>query len=155
LAFPDEGRIESRKPLLTSGWAALGLMPSLLRFGFVGLAGLATDVIVFSILHGADMSAFLARLVSIACATLVTWRLNRHFTFAKTEREESGEAARYAAVAIAAQSINFLVFASIIHLVPGFAPHYALFIGAASAALFSFEGHRFFSFAPKTSTKGG
>jgi putative flippase GtrA len=125
-----------------------------MRFGCVGFAGLATDLGIFSIIHEAGVAPLLARLGSMACATVVTWRLNRAFTFGKSGRRAEGEAARYAAVTVAAQSISYGLFAALVLFMPRLAPQLALLAGAASAAFFSFEGHRLFSFAPPTPTNG-
>ncbi|MFN0191571.1 MAG: GtrA family protein [Aestuariivirga sp.] len=138
-----------------SGYGAPSWLPpkfaALMRFGCVGLAGLTADLACFTALHAHDVSPLVARVFSLAFATLVTWRLNRAVTYADSGRQQSGEAFRYLCVTGLAQGFSYLVFAVLIHAFPALMPQLALMAGAASAALLSFEGHRIFSFARRNS----
>jgi putative flippase GtrA len=62
--------------------------------------------------HG--LHPLVARLVSLAVATLVTWRPNRALTFNRSGRHAADEAMRYAAVAASAQALSYGVFAGLI-----------------------------------------
>lgn len=122
-------------------------LPRPLRFLAVGGLGLVTDIGIFSLLAAHGLEPLVARLVSLPCATVVTWRLNRAFTFDRTGRHQGHEAARYAAVTAAAQGTSYAVFASLVLTVPVGLPQAALLIGAAAGALVSYNGHRLFAFA--------
>jgi len=124
-------------------------LPRPLRFLGVGAAGLATDFCIFVILMGYQPRPLLMRLVSLATATLVTWRLNRALTFDRSGRKQHDEAMRYAAVTVAAQGTSYAVFAALVLTVLGWLPQAALVIGAAAGALVSYNGHRLFAFAPR------
>ena len=124
-------------------------LPRPLRFLSVGAAGLATDFCIFVILMGYQPRPLLMRLVSLAAATLVTWRLNRALTFDRSGRKQHDEAMRYAAVTVAAQGTSYAVFAALVLTVLGWLPQAALVIGAAAGALVSYNGHRLFAFAPR------
>jgi putative flippase GtrA len=128
--------------------AAAALVRRFARFSLVGALGLAVDAGLFALLvhHGAG--EYGARALSLAVATLVTWNLNRRFTFAASGRGRSGELARYALVALSAQGLNYLVFVLLRGAVPALPALGALLCGAGAAALFSFTGQRFFTFAP-------
>jgi putative flippase GtrA len=122
-------------------------LPRPLRFLGVGGLGLVTDFCVFTILIGYAPRPLAMRLVSLACATLVTWRLNRALTFDRSGRRQSDEAMRYGVVTLAAQGTSYAVFAALVLTVLGWLPQAALVIGAAVAAVVSYNGHRLFSFA--------
>ena len=124
-------------------------LPRPLRFLGVGAAGLATDFCLFVILIGYQPRPLLMRLVSLAGATLVTWRLNRALTFDRSGRKQHDEALRYAAVTVAAQGTSYAVFAALVLSVLGALPQVALVIGAAAGAVVSYNGHRLFAFAPR------
>jgi len=124
-------------------------LPRPLRFLGVGAAGLATDFCLFVILIGYQPRPLLMRLVSLAAATLVTWRLNRALTFDRSGRKQHDEAMRYAAVTVAAQGTSYAVFAALVLSVLGALPPVALVIGAATGAVVSYNGHRLFAFAPR------
>ena len=64
--------------------------------------------------HRQTPHPLLARLVSLALATLVTWRLNRALTFDRSGRRTGEEAMRYAAVAASAQAVSYAVFAALV-----------------------------------------
>ena len=126
------------------------LLPRPLRFLGVGAVGLVTDFCVFTILMGYGPRPLLMRLVSIAAATLVTWRLNRALTFDQSGRHPGEEAARYMLVTATSQGTSYVVFAALILTVLGALPQAALIIGAAAGALVAYNGHRLFAFAPRT-----
>lgn len=148
--------------------AAGGGRPSaprgLLAFLAVGVAGLVVDLGLVFLLERAGLPLAGARAVSLPAATLATWLLNRRHTFASSGRKAHHEALRYAAVALAAQSVNYVAALAIAHVLRG-APHLTVlamslaprlphaidlmsaFAGAVIATLFSYTGQRYFTFA--------
>ena len=122
-------------------------LPRPLRFLGVGGFGLLTDLSIFSIFVAYGFDPLLVRVLSLACATIVTWRLNRAFTFDRTGRHQGHEAARYVAVTATAQGTSYVVFAVLVLTALGALPQAALLIGAAVGALVSYNGHRLFAFA--------
>lgn len=122
-------------------------LPQPIRFLGVGAIGLATDVGVFTLAIAIGLHPLLARLASLPIATLVTWRLNRALTFGPSGRQQSEEALRYALVTAVAQGTNYAVFAALVIAILRPWPQAAVLAGAATAATFSYLGHRLFSFA--------
>src|ERR1700683_4910876 len=98
------------------------VVPRPLRFLSVGAAGLVTDLAVFTVVLGHGLHPLLARLVSLAIATVVTWRLNRALTFDRSGHRPSHEAIRYAAVTGCAQGVSYLTFAVLVCTVFAAAP---------------------------------
>ena len=88
--------------------------PRPIRFLGVGGLGLITDLAIFTLLIGHEPHPLLVRLVSLAAATLVTWRLNRALTFDRSGRHPADEAMRYAVVAGSAQAVSYAVFALLV-----------------------------------------
>ena len=86
-------------------------LPRPARFLLVGGLGLVTDIGSFTLVLSFGVPPLVARLVSLALATLVTWRLNRALTFERSGRRPHREAFRYAAVTGAAQGTSYAVFA--------------------------------------------
>jgi putative flippase GtrA len=117
-------------------------------FAAVGLLGLGTDAGLFAWLAGHGTPEFGARAASLAFATVVTWRLNRRFTFGASGRDNSHELARYALVALSAQGLNYLMFVALRCAAPDLPAMAALVCGAGFAALFSFAGQHLFTFTP-------
>ena len=105
-----------------------------LRFLGVGGLGLLTDFCVFTILMGYAPRPLLMRLVSLAAATLVTWRLNRALTFDHSGRHQGDEAMRYAVVTAVSQGTSYAVFAALVLTVFAWLPQAALLIGAGRRA---------------------
>lgn len=133
--------------------ALFEVLPRPVRFLGVGALGLVVDLAVFTLViaHDHHPHPLLARLVSLAVATLVTWRLNRALTFARSGRRAAEEALRYAAVAAAAQAVSYGVFAALIVALPNAVPQFALVAGAAGGALVSYAGQALFAFRPRRS----
>jgi putative flippase GtrA len=127
----------------------LSLLPRPLRFLVVGGVGLLVDLSVFTLIaeHGAH--PLIARVGSLAVATLLTWRLNRAFTFAHSGRHPGEEAMRCIAVAMVAQATSYAVFAALVLTVAGGLAQAAVVAGAAAGALISYGGYRLFAFAPR------
>jgi putative flippase GtrA len=130
------------------------LRGSLGKFAIVGAVGLSFDATLFSLLHAQQTPIPLARAISLICATLITWRLNRVFTFRSSNPRQGAELTRYAAVAATAQGMNYLSFLAIVGLAPDLPPVAALVMGAVCAGGFSFAGQRFFTFA-RQADRGG
>ncbi len=128
------------------------ILPRPLRFLAVGGLGLIIDLAVFTLVLAQAPHPLLARLVSLAVATVVTWRLNRALTFDRSGRHPAEEALRYAAVAAAAQAMSYGVFAVLVLTAFAAAPQLALLTGAAAGALVSYSGQAQFAFRPQTST---
>jgi putative flippase GtrA len=123
-------------------------VPRPIRFLGVGALGLLTDLCVFSLLLYAGITPLPGRALSLVLATTVTWRLNRLVTFDRSGRDQHDEAMRYAVVTATAQGTSYLVFSVLVLTVLAWLPQAALIIGAAVAALVSYNGHRLISFAP-------
>jgi len=122
--------------------------PRPLRFLAVGGLGLLTDLSVFTLIPDHGSHPIASRVVSLALATFVTWRLNRAVTFDPSGRVQRHEAARYAAVTVVAQGVSFAVFTGLVLTILARHPQFALVAGAAVGALFSYLGQFFFAFAP-------
>jgi len=118
------------------------------KFLAIGCLGLSVDALLFSVLHEAGLSRAVARALSLAVATAVTWRLNRRFTFVATGRRQRTELGRYAAVVLGAQGISYATFLTISWAAPHVHAMVALVVGAVVATAFSFTGQRLFTFRP-------
>jgi putative flippase GtrA len=124
------------------------LLPQPLRFVAVGSLGLATNIAVFTIVWMLGVPSLTAGLLALVTATLLTWRLNRAFTFDRTGRPQREEAMRYAVVTAVAQGTSYAVFVVLALTVLVRLPQAAIVAGAAVGALISYNGHRLFAFAP-------
>ncbi len=126
------------------------VLPRPLRFLGVGGLGLMTDLAIFTLVLAYSPHPLPARLVSLAVATLVTWRLNRALTFDRSGRRPTDEAMRYAAVAASAQTVSYAVFATLVVSALSALPQLAVLIGAACGAFASYAGQALFTFRPRT-----
>ena len=122
------------------------------RFLIVGLVGLAVDGGLFWSLFQAGVFLEFARAASLAVATLVTWGLNRLFTFAPSGRTPLHELARYVTVALVAQGFNFGLFLILVRLDAGAHPLLCLVVSAVATAALSFTGQSLIAFRR---SKGG
>ena len=116
------------------------------RFLLVGGAGFLAAAGVLALLLAAGLGPFVARLLSIAAAMLLTWRLNRGFTFAPAGRPQWVEGTRYALVVGVASALNWLVYSALLVAFPELPPHAALAAGSAVAIGLSYTGFSCFAF---------
>jgi len=124
------------------------LLPRPLRWLTVGGLGLAANIALFSIAWMLGVPSLTAGLIALVLATVLTWRLNRVFTFDRTGRSQREEAIRYALVTTIAQGTSYAVFAVLVLTVLAWLPQAAIVAGAAVGAMISYNGHRLFAFAP-------
>ncbi|MGB7252504.1 MAG: GtrA family protein [Xanthobacteraceae bacterium] len=125
------------------------VLPRPLRILGVGGLGLITDLAIFTLVIAHGLNPLGARLISLALATLVTWRLNRALTFDRSGRRTADEVMRYAAVVTAAQAVSYGVFAVLVVTLLAAAPQFAVIAGAAAGALRSYAGQALFAFRPR------
>jgi putative flippase GtrA len=140
-------------PIVLNSHRVAALLPlaiRLCRFLAVGLIGLSTDTLVYMALFRNGVPVALARGLSLGVATLVTWQLNRRFTFDPSRRHALQEAVRYTSVALIAQGMNYGLFLIIVAAVPGLFHPIAILISSACATVFSFTGQYLFTFVPAT-----
>jgi len=125
----------------------------ILLFGVVGAVGFVVDAFLLTVLtikFGLDVLP--ARAVSFACATLVTWLLNRKFTFfrqASRERQiRKKEYFLYLTVQVVGAVLNFVIFLALIEWNPALRqiPIIPLAAGAVVALVFNFAMSRKFVF---------
>ena len=116
------------------------------RFLIVGGAGFLADAGALALFLYAGLDPVTGRLLSIAMAMLLTWRLNRAFTFTPSERPQWVEGTRYALVVGAASAVNWLVYSALLIIVPGLPPHAALAVGSIVAIALSYAGFSRFAF---------
>lgn len=124
------------------------ILPRPVRFLVVGGVGLITDLAVFTAIIGHGVPPLAARVVSLAAATVITWRLNRALTFDHSGRRPADEALRYATVAAAAQAVSYALFAVLVITVFRAVPQVAVLCGAAAGAIVSYSGQLLFAFRP-------
>jgi putative flippase GtrA len=132
----------------------VAFLPRPLRFLGVGGIGLITDLAIFTAIIAHYPHPLQARLVSLALATVVTWRLNRALTFERSGRRTADEAMRYATVAASAQAVSYGVFAALVVTVLAALPQLAVIVGAACGALVSYTGQALFAFRPRRAGAG-
>jgi putative flippase GtrA len=129
-------------------FAAIGFANTAVDFGilylFIGLTGLAA---------GGAYAAFKA--ISFTVASVHSYFWNKYWAFdAGGSRGGTGEALRFAAVALAAVLVNAAAATGVVALRPGtFAPEawagIGAAVGSAVALIFSFAGFRAFVFTKK------
>jgi putative flippase GtrA len=124
------------------------VLPRPVRFIIVGCTGLAVDLGLFTAIVAVAHHPLLVRLLTLTIATIVTWRLNRAFTFTRSNRPQHDEAMRYVMVTALAQGTSYAVFAALVLTIFARLPQAALLAGAGIAAFVSYNGHRLFAFAP-------
>ncbi|MDJ0894681.1 MAG: GtrA family protein [Alphaproteobacteria bacterium] len=104
------------------------------RFGVVGTAGFLADAAVLWILvQQGDLPPVIARLFSFPPAFVLTWMLNRHWTFATgRQRGLRSQFVLYAFVQLSGLAVNYGSFALIVTATPFWNDHPVLALAIAS-----------------------
>ncbi len=91
------------------------LIAQMLRFGAVGGVGFVVDGGLLWLLIGFDLNPYLARALSFPVAVVVTWALNRNWTFRATrDASRQGQFGRYFGVQIVGSLTNYLIYSAVI-----------------------------------------
>ena len=122
-----------------------------ISFGLIGIIGFAIDGSLLSILNlEFSVNIYTARTISFAMATLVTWYLNRTYTFKEVagDGRTKGEYFRYLIVQICGGLLNFLIFVFVIYIFEWMKlfPVIPLAIGAVFGMIFNYTLSRFWVF---------
>jgi putative flippase GtrA len=119
------------------------------RFAVVGVAGFVVDAGVLTLLVSlAGWNVYAARCVSFGFAVLVTWLINRRWTFANRSMPGASAAgaeyARYLVVQVIGALANLGVFVAMLALQPALIryPVVPLAIGAVAGLLVNYFGAR-------------
>lgn len=127
--------------------------PKILSFGVVGVVGFVVDAFLLTLLTiQFGLNVLPSRAGSFACATVVTWLLNRMFTFSRQVNQEpqarKKEYFLYLAVQVIGAVLNFVVFFALIVWNPVLRemPIIPLAGGAIIALAFNFTMSRKFVF---------
>jgi putative flippase GtrA len=125
-----------------------------MRFLMVGTVGFLVDgAILQTLVSLAGWNPVPARLVSFSIAVVVTWLLNRHFTFKAAESAKAApvrSVLRYMVVSIAGAGINVGTFTALVLLSALMAAHpiIPLAVGSVVALMFNYLGSKHFAFRP-------
>jgi putative flippase GtrA len=129
-------------------------MRRILLFALVGGAGFLVDAGMLALLlHVSPLGPFSARIVAIAAAMLVTFWLNRTFTFGRSDRGLAAEGTRYGGVGVSAALLNYAVYSVILLVFPAVWPVLAVAIASLAAMVWSFLGYSRFVFGASVSSK--
>lgn len=109
--------------------------------GFAADAGLLHLLITYS-----EIGPYLARLFSMAIAMMVTWQINRNFTFEGSGRTAVDEGVRYTFIGILGALLNYAVYATLIFSIPLMQPVAAVVAASLAAMIFSYFGYSRFVF---------
>lgn len=126
----------------------------LLWFLLIGAAGFVMDAGITHILaHAADLHPVAARIPAILVAVLVTYILNRNFTFKARAQAWLQGLLTYAAAQGVSQAINFSIYSALVLTLPLFRAQPVLAVAAGSivAMMISFCLYKFWVFRPRES----
>jgi putative flippase GtrA len=118
------------------------------RFVVAGACGFATDAAVLSLLvSGLGIDPHLARLGSFACALIVTWTINRFWTFAHAPPLKR-RFPIYVGVQIAGAVLNLAAYSATLLLIPALRdfPIVALVPAALAGLSVTFLGSKYIAF---------
>ena len=135
------------------------LAPQFLRFGAVGIAGLAVDLAVLFVLAPL-LGWYAGRVVSFVAAASATWWLNRRFTFsistgvAASRSDIWRQYGRYIFSMLGGAAINYGVYVLTLHWVhAAFAPALGVALGSCAGLLANFTAARRLVFKAPSSVR--
>ncbi len=132
-----------------------GITYAFFRFAIVGIAGFIVDALILTALvRLGNWIPWLARLPSFAAAVLVTWVMNRSFTFgARTVRPRTTrvDALGYFAIQSIGALINLTLFVELLPHLANWPLPVTLAIAASAGLAFNFVAANFWLYAKRDS----
>lgn len=125
------------------------LMQQIIRFGAVGAVGFVVDGGLLWWLIASGINPYLARGMSFPVAVLVTWALNRSWTFRESSKaSRKGQLRRYFGVQIVGTLTNYIVYSAIITIfgAAGAVIFWGFAAGSFCGSAVNFMGARWFAF---------
>lgn len=119
-------------------------MAAFLRFLLVGGAGYVVDVGLTYLFMSLVANPYVARLPAVLIAMVVTWAINRKFTYRSGSEASLRELMRYMAVASSVTTFNFLFYSLLVYL--GWVPVLAITVATGLQAIVSFFLYKFLIF---------
>lgn len=114
-------------------------------FLFVGLTGFLIDTGFTLLLIRVGFSPVPARAPGLTLSVLVTWYLNRRWTFGVVGRKNgAADLLRYLVIVILASFVNYTVYVMLLARTVGPLP--AIALATATSMLLSFFGYRTYAF---------
>ena len=117
-------------------------LSQLARFALVGILGFVVDAGMTLTLIHRGIDPFTARVLSIALAMMVTWRLHRALTFGASDSSQAREGFRYFTVAIIAAILNYAIYAGLLIAFSAISPLFAIVVAIGTVTVLSFLGYR-------------
>lgn len=121
-------------------------------FALAGFVGFAVDAGILTVLVNLGLDARFARLVSFACAMVVTWLINRSLAFGdRVGSDMVAEFLRYLSASVLAALVNLGVFTALVTFGGLFArwPVLAVAVAIALSMSLNFWSYLRIVFAPK------
>jgi putative flippase GtrA len=125
------------------------LVTQILRFGVVGIAGFVIDGGLLWLFLEFEFNPYMARALSFPMAVVVTWALNRVWTFGDTrDGHRKGHFQRYFAVQMVGTLANYSVYSALIGAfgTEGRTVFLAFALGSFLGAIINFCGARYIAF---------
>lgn len=125
------------------------LLAQILRFGVVGGVGFVVDGGLLWLLLANGFDPYLARALSFPIAVVVTWALNRNWTFRETrDASKEGQFRRYFGVQVVGTLSNYAVYSLVISIfgTAGMTVFWAFALGSFIGSFINFCGARYLAF---------
>ncbi len=116
-----------------------------LRFCVAGGIGFVTDFLLLHAGLALGLGPLIARFISATLALLVTWQINRRFTFRVVAPPSAVEATRYMLLNGTGFALNLGVYTLCV-LWLAMSPSLSIVVASAVAMLFNFAGNRYWVF---------
>lgn len=115
-------------------------MKQLIRFGIIGTIGFITDAsVLLFFVNFLDFSIEVSRIFSFLVAVLVTWVLNRSFTFSSRKYSKSKESTLYFVIQTLGAFLNYIIFLILVYSFPIFKEYLIIPLAIASIVVMFFN----------------
>lgn len=119
-------------------------MAAFAKFLLVGGVGYLVDVGLTYLFMHLVANPYVARVPAVLAAMMVTWAINRTFTYRSAARASWRQLLRYMTVASAVAALNFLLYSALVYM--GSPPVLAITFATAVQAILSFFLYKFLIF---------
>lgn len=134
--------------ILVAGWIRFLSLRTFIKFGIVGVSGIAVNLLTFTLLLGAGVGKYFASPIAIELSIIWNFFLNNHWTFRWRRNNDQMriKGLKFNIVSFVSLGVSYATFVVLSMLYPDVPPQIHQFIGVVPASFLNYFMNSYWTF---------